>query len=699
MKQKLLIFLTLLTFTVGQLYAYDFSAANSDGVEIYYNIIDNGNTVEVTSRSYTGLVTIPQSVVWNNEEYLVISIADGAFKSCKKLTSVILPNSITSIGKNAFLGCVKLNTISIPNSVSFIGDGAFANCENLTSFEIPNSITSIGENVFSNCSGLQTISIPNSVTTIGDNAFRYCSSLNTLSLPNSITEIGNNAFYSCTGLKSVIIPESVTYMAGSVFAFCSSLATITLPNSIEGIGAATFANCSSLTSITLPNSISYIGDRAFDSCIGLKSISIPNSVTSIGDRAFVCCKNLTSFEIPNSVTSIKEYAFCECTSLSSIKLPDNLEYLGNGTFFYCYNLKSISIPNSIASIGENTFYGCLALRSIALPESLETIGDCAFYDCAGLATATIPPSVHSIGSQAFKNCNGLQSITVKWPNPDYVALGSNVFDNTGNCELQVPKGLKSLYEATEPWNKFRIVEGEPLISEVLPEDVYAQIEGIYTCNGDGETFNLGISIYPEDDEKYLKKVIIYGWKGYEWAQIECDFSFNAFTGGPNLSIPVGTPVALDVDFGDIGVCNVYVLKYTSKGLYIGGTIDVAGNEDVSELVFQNGIAGGVFSGEAIEYNFTGHALFAYQTLTMSKQLGSIDEVNAPDTDDITITTNGGELQIHNTFSGEPVALYTLMGQMLYSGITTDAVTTVPVNLSKGTICILRVGANTRKVVF
>lgn len=256
-----------------------------------------------------------------------------------------------------------------------------------------------------------------------------------------------------------------------------------------------------------------------------------------------------------------------------------------------------------------------------------------------------------------------------------------------------------LYAVTEPWSGFVIKEGEPAISEMLPEDVYARIEGIYTCNGDGETFNLGISIYPEDNENYLKKAIIYGWEGYEWAQIECDFSFKAFSGMPNLSIPVGTPVALNVKFSEVGACNVYVLECSSDALSLSGTINVAGNEDASVFTFQNGIAGGLFNGSATYSSYMGYVWFAYQTLTMSKQLGSIDEVNAPDTDDITITTNGGELQIYNTLSGEPVALYTLMGQMLYSGVTTDAVTTVPVNLSKGTICILRVGANTRKVVF
>ena len=372
----------------------------------------------------------------------------------------------------------------------------------------------------------------------------------------------------------------------------------------------------------------------------------------------------------------------------------------DGVVIY-YNI----IENSVeVTSGHNTYRDNVVIPGTVnysnTDYAVTAIGDNAFVWCTNLTSVTIPNSVTTIGDAAFAYCSSLQYVKVEWPSPKDIALSSNAFYKLNTqCSLFVPDGTKDLYAATDPWSGFVIKEGEPTASSNLPEDAYARIEGIYICNGDGETFNLGISIYPEDDENYLKKVIIYGWKGYEWAQIECDFSFNAFAGVPNLSIPVRTPVALNVDFGDIGVCNVYVCGYSSDSLSLNGTIDVAGNENVSELVFQNGIAGGVFSGEAIEYNFTGYVWFRYLTLTMSKQLGSIDEVNAPDTDDITITTDGGELHIHNTLSGEPVALYTLMGQMLYSGVTTDAVTTVPVNLSKGTICILRVGANTRKVVF
>ena len=87
-------------------------------------------------------------------------ICDGAFKNCNGLTSVTIPNSVTSIGYSAFRGCSSLTSVTIPNSVTSIGDRAFSDCSNLTSVTIPNSVTSIGGWAFADCSGLQSIIIP-----------------------------------------------------------------------------------------------------------------------------------------------------------------------------------------------------------------------------------------------------------------------------------------------------------------------------------------------------------------------------------------------------------------------------------------------------------------------------------------------------------------------------------------------------------
>jgi hypothetical protein len=93
---------------------------------------------------------------------------------CTSLTSIQIPNSVTSIGYRTFYNCTSLTSIQIPNSVTCIVNYAFYLCTRLTSIQIPNSVTSIGNYAFSNCSSLTSIQIPNSVTSIGSSAFRDC---------------------------------------------------------------------------------------------------------------------------------------------------------------------------------------------------------------------------------------------------------------------------------------------------------------------------------------------------------------------------------------------------------------------------------------------------------------------------------------------------------------------------------------------
>jgi hypothetical protein len=98
-------------------------------------------------------------------------IADWAFSDCSALTSVTIPNSVTSIEHNAFSGCTSLTSVTIPNSVTSIEYNAFSGCSSLTSVTIPNSVTSIGDWAFGGCSALTSVTIPNSVTKIGYEAF------------------------------------------------------------------------------------------------------------------------------------------------------------------------------------------------------------------------------------------------------------------------------------------------------------------------------------------------------------------------------------------------------------------------------------------------------------------------------------------------------------------------------------------------
>ena len=142
------------------------------------------------------------------------------------LTSVTIPNSVTTIGQNAFAGCRALTSVTIPNSVTKIGDDAFSDCSELTSVIIPNSVIKIGDRAFSDCSELTSVTIPNSVTTIGYGTFSGCNALTSVTIPNSVTTIGILTFRDCTNLQKVNIGNSVKTIRISAFSNCTSITQI-----------------------------------------------------------------------------------------------------------------------------------------------------------------------------------------------------------------------------------------------------------------------------------------------------------------------------------------------------------------------------------------------------------------------------------------------------------------------------------------
>ena len=435
--------------------AYMYKGTMPEGTHIE---LEDG-TLVIAARAFyncSGLtsITIPNSVT---------SIGVSAFNNCSGLTSITIPNNVTGIGDYAFSGCTGLTSVTIPNSVTSIGEAAFAYCRGLLSVRIDNSVTSIGNKAFYECSSLSSLSIGNNVTSIGNEAFYNCRSLLTsITIPNSVTSIGhsafyncfvlssviignnvtsigNHAFYNCCGLKSITIPNSVTSLGNYAFYACEGLTSVTLGNSVESIGSEAFRGCSGLTSVTLGNNVESIGEYAFSGCSSLPSVTIPNSVTSIGISAFSYCSSLTSITIPNNVTSIGNYAFDGCRNLKSVTFGSNMSVIGAGAFYNCSSLKSVTIPESVTKIGSSAFYGCCSLTSVNIPNSVTSIGSSTFYNCSGLRSVTIPNSVTSIGEAAFRNCSGLTSIAI--PN-SVTSIGNSTFHDCSALTLvTIPDNL------------------------------------------------------------------------------------------------------------------------------------------------------------------------------------------------------------------------------------------------------------------
>ena len=238
-----------------------------------------------------------------------VGVASYAFGWRDGLTSVTIPDSVTSIGLGAFYGCKRLTSVTIGDGVASIGDYAFYGCTGLTSVTIGYGVTSIGYHAFRGCTGLTSVTMGSGVASIGWGAFYDCTGLTSVTIPNSVTSIGDNAFYRCSGLTSVTIGSDVASIGSRAFYGCIGLTSVTIPDSVTSIGDLAFSGCTGLTSVTIPDSVTSIGDSAFYGCTDLTSITIPDGVTSIGNYAFYGCKRLTSVTIGNGVTSIGEHAF------------------------------------------------------------------------------------------------------------------------------------------------------------------------------------------------------------------------------------------------------------------------------------------------------------------------------------------------------------------------------------------------------
>lgn len=418
--KKLLFIILLLAISVGTMIASD-TQVNG----IWYNFDDDNLTASVTFQGiyshsyydeYSGEVSIPSHVEYNNVTYTVISIGYSAFSSCANLTSIEIPNSVTNIDADAFNGCENLTAIDIPNSVTTIGSGAFSHCDKFINVVIPNSVISIGDGAFNWCSYLSNVTIGSDVISIGSQAFAGCSFLTAINIASD-----NPNYCSIDGvLYNKEQTELIQYPGGKQGAYM------------------------------IPNGVYKIKDYAFENCSGLTSIEIPNSVAYIGVYSFSGCDGLTSIEIPNCVTSIGKYAFFECFNLTSINVStDNLSYCSeDGILYNKEKTKLIQCPGG--KQGE-----------VIIPTNVTNIEGYAFYRCSKLTDLEIPSSVTSIGTYAFYWCFNIESIRNYASTPQ--VINEDVFGqvNLSSCSLSVPYKSVELYSSAEVWQEFGSITAIP----------------------------------------------------------------------------------------------------------------------------------------------------------------------------------------------------------------------------------------------
>lgn len=448
-------------------------------------------------------------------------IGQGAFSGCTTLSSISIPQSIVEIGANAFENCSRLNYVYITdlgnwcqirfaNQKSNPSGSLYLNQERLTSAVIPSTVSAISAYAFYGHSELQKITIPTSVTTIGENAFENCTGLADVNIAsiekwcglifqnnksNPLT-YANNLYCNDKLVTTLVTASTVSKIESYAFYNYSKLRSIDISNGIKAIGDSAFYNCTGLTSIEIPSNISSINSNAFEKCRYLSSITAPtyvaaniaktcgsnsfriviNGGSSINDSAFSNCSSLTSIEISNTVRSIGQLAFSGCTKLKSITIPKSVTSIGKGAFSNCYNLQSMVIPFVGAKAGvtssntyqypfgyifgesfasnavEQSYYGSSLSKTTsskyAIPASLKEVSVMggsilrgAFYNCKNLTSVTLYDGVSSIGDYAFYQCNGLTDFSFA---QSIKSIGESAFYGCSFTSISIPRNVSNI---------------------------------------------------------------------------------------------------------------------------------------------------------------------------------------------------------------------------------------------------------------
>ena len=383
---------------------------------------------------------------------------------------VTIPDGVTSIEEGAFYGYNGLTSVTIPDSVTSI-HGAFYGCSGLTNVTIPDSVTYVSGEAFYGCSAtlFDTNSIPG-VKLVDGWVVGYTEALSGDLDLTGVRGIGGGAFEECSGLTSVTIPDSMTRIGDDAFYRCSSLASVTIPNSVTSIGEYAFCGCSSLANVTIPNSVTSIEGWAFEGCSALANVTIGNGVTNIEWGAFEEC-GIMSFSVATDNPSYKSVSGLLLTKdgqelvagvNGDVTIPDSVTRIAPGAFSGRSGLRSFSVAADNPSY--KSVSGLLLTKDgkelvagingdVTIPDGVTSIRGGAFADYSGLTSVTIPNSVTNIENGAFGGCSGLRSFSVAADNPSYKSVSGLLLTKDGkvlvagiNGDVTIPDGVTSIEE-------------------------------------------------------------------------------------------------------------------------------------------------------------------------------------------------------------------------------------------------------------
>ncbi len=490
------------------------------------------------NKNKTELIKYPVASVTENFVIpnTVKTVCGYAFENSGNLRNIGVSASVETIGEGAFFNAYLENLVVSPENKNYSSDGSgvlfdknkttliqFPANSKLTSYVIPESVTSIADSAFHNCNSLENITVSGGISSLGDEVFYYCENLEYIHIPADTTEIGADIIdyttaYICSdtadcyakeyadknGYDFVVCGEHTAERGVVASGSCGEFAVWILYEDgeivISGTGKMDSFSEGSLPwedykdlieTATVNDGITYTSENLFKGCANLSKVSIPESLEYIGSYAFADCTSLENIVIPKGVSVVNAEAFSGCINLLTVRYQgtagewcalqfrtaaSNPAYFAEEFYISGNPVIDVVVPEGTEFIGTHTFAGVESLKTIVLPESLKNIRAGAFRECTGLTEITLPESLEEIQVEAFAGCTGIEYIHI----PGSVTnIGGGAIPETVDFICSFDENDAAKAYADEYGIDYVLCGGHKLIGVSLPEAVEVENKSTY----------------------------------------------------------------------------------------------------------------------------------------------------------------------------------------------------------------------------
>lgn len=437
------------------------------------------------------LLAVPGAITGDITLLPVAEIADGMFRACAGITSIVLPDTLTTVGDEAFKDATALLTLNFPATLVSIGDAAFDgtgwyeaqpdglvytgrvlyNCKGEVSgsVTVADTVSGIAAGAFEN-SAVTSVYVPTSVSYIGEGAFAGCSQLEELTLPfigaaaDDETKVflgylfgapaaNRSKEYIPATLTKVTVLEGCTAIGNNAFAGCENVMDVVLPSSV--VSAATDSLRESGWFKNHEPGVVYAGRVAYAFVpheLGYYDLLDAIANTPEGEEPPV---NVYDVVLRPDTVKINNGAFKE-SAIHSIRIPDTVTYIGQEAFYTCDGLTTVRMPSNLETLGTYAFYSCRSLASIYIPGSIGEIGEYTFYGCRSLMTVKFNGLPTNIGKNAFNNCDMLTEVYVPCSRREWNAYSSTA--DSSNLDTLFKNSITVNAGKEVPNDPYEIVE-------------------------------------------------------------------------------------------------------------------------------------------------------------------------------------------------------------------------------------------------